>query len=135
VVGLYAKIANSLEYRHTVESGKQIDPRVYQEANGQAKHIITQMNNLIPGMTLGPFFIELIACNLFYTEDQATKDKQPAEKNAKDKEEALRNEGRNEALAGGGRRDEGRAPPRDNNRTTTPHQVLHPTSQQLKLPI
>ena len=73
VVGLYVKIANSLEYRQAVKTAKQIDPRVYQETNERAKHIVSSMNNLIPGMTLGPFIIEPVACSLFYIAEKRTR--------------------------------------------------------------
>jgi hypothetical protein len=67
VISLYVKITKNLDYRKVVQEG-------YQEANVRARHVITTMNNLIPGMTtLGNFIIESIACRHFYIEDQATK--------------------------------------------------------------
>jgi hypothetical protein len=66
---------------------------------------------LIPGMTLGAFVIEPVACSLFSVEDRATQDKRRSDRNPRD-DSAVRN-------AAMGRRDEGRAPPRDNPRTDT----------------
>jgi hypothetical protein len=83
VVGLYVKIANSLEYRRAVKDGKQIDPLAYETANRQARHIIATMNNMIPGMTLGPFVIEPVACGLFHPKDRVAKDKRQPDKKLK----------------------------------------------------
>jgi hypothetical protein len=131
VICLYAKVANCMEYRLAVRDGKQIAPRVYEEANGRARHIITQMNNLIPTMTLGRFVIEPLACHLLYQNDQATNDKKRAEKKSREKDAASRTDGRNdprtEGRIGGGRRDEGRAPPpRENNRNNNPSSAAPP---------
>ncbi len=118
VVGLYVKIANSLDYRQAVKTNKQIDPRVYQEANERAKHIVSSMNNLIPGMTLGPFVIEPVACRLFYVADRIHKDKPKLDKKPKD-DLAARHPGRTDGRPGGGLRGEGRTPPRNNINTET----------------
>ena len=120
VVGLYVKIANSLEYRRAVIDGKQIDPRAYETANGQARHIIATMNNMIPGMTLGPFVIEPVACGLFHPKDRVTKDKRQPDKKPKDDPAAARTSGRTDGPRNGsGRRDDGRTTTRDNPRTDT----------------
>jgi hypothetical protein len=69
VLGLYVKIANSMEYRQAVKSGKAISPLVYQNANTQAKHVMMSLNNIVPTMTLGPFIYEQKECGLFYDKD------------------------------------------------------------------
>jgi hypothetical protein len=118
-VGLYVKIANSLDYRRAVKDGKQIDHLAYETANGQARHIIATMNNMIPGMTIGPFVINPVACGLFHTKDRAAKDKRQPDKKLKDDPAAARTSGRTEGRTGSGRRDDGRTPSRDNTRSDT----------------
>lgn len=81
-MGFYVKIAKSLEYCRAVKDKKLIEPRIYQETNGQARHIISSMNNMIPGMTLGIFVIKPIPCRLTYIKDQVTKDKCQPDKNS-----------------------------------------------------
>ena len=122
VVALYVKIGNNLEYRQAVKAKKQISPKAYDEANERARNIVRTMGNLIPGLTLGNFIIEPIACRNFYVEDKETQDKRRADQKAEDREAARRERDAAPRAAGGGgggRRDEGRtsAPPqRDNNR-------------------
>jgi hypothetical protein len=118
VVGLYVKIANSLEYRRAVKDKKEIDPRVYQEANGRARHIISSMNNLIPEMAFSIFVIEPVTCGLFHIEDQATKDKRQTDKKPKD-DPVVGSAGHTEGCTGGGRRDDSRASPRDKTCSNT----------------
>jgi hypothetical protein len=119
VVGFYVKIANSLDYRRAVKDGKQIDPLAYETTNGQARHIVATMNNMIPGMTLGPFVIEPVACGLFHTKVRAAKDKRQPDKKLKDDPAAPRASGCTEGRTGSGRRDDGCTPSRDNTRTNT----------------
>ncbi len=90
IIAQYVKIANNLEYRIAVQEDKQINPRAYQEANERARHVIRTMNNIIPGMTLGHLIVESRACSNFYIEDQATKDKHRAERQAQERTTATR---------------------------------------------
>jgi hypothetical protein len=78
VLGLYVKIANSMEYRQAVKSGKAISPLVYQNANTQAKHVMASLNNVVPTMTLGPFIYEQKECALFYDKDATPSPAAPA---------------------------------------------------------
>ena len=112
ILAQYVKIANNLEYRIAVQDGKQIDPRAYQEANERARHVIRTMNNVIPGMTLGHLIIESRACSHFYIEDQATKDKRRAERQAQERTLATRPTQRDFT---GSRRDETRTSHRNSN--------------------
>jgi hypothetical protein len=77
------------------------------------------MNNMIPGITLGPFVIEPVACGLFHPKDRVTKDKRQPDKKLKDDPAAARTSGRTEGRNGSGRRDDGRTTTRDNPRTDT----------------
>jgi hypothetical protein len=119
VVGLYVKIANSLEYCRAVKDGKQIDPLAYETANGQARHIIATMNNMNTGMTLSPFVIQPVACGLFHPKDRVTKDKRQPDKKLKVYPAAARTSGCTERRNGSGRRNDGRTTPHDNPRTNT----------------
>jgi hypothetical protein len=120
VAGLYLKVANSLVYCQAVKASKQIDPHIYQEAFRWARHIISSMNNLIPGMTLRIFVIEPVDCHLFCANDWDIKDRSRADKKAKDMEEALCNDGPNKGHLGGGWRNERRAPHNNNSAPGAP---------------
>jgi hypothetical protein len=114
VVRLYIRIANSLEYCQAVKAKKQINPCVYEEASRRVRHIISSMNNLIPGITLGNFIIKPIACGLFYIEDRATKDKWKKRYT--------------KVCTGGRPHNKGGAPPCDNNCTATQGAPAWPAS-------
>jgi hypothetical protein len=107
------------EDRRAVKDGKQIDPLAYETAKGQARHIIATMDNMIPGMTLGPFVIKPAACGLFHTKDRAAKDKRQPDEKLNDDPAAARTLGHTKGRTGSGRRDYGRTPSRDNTRADT----------------
>jgi hypothetical protein len=79
VVALYVRIANSLEYRQAVKSGKHIDPRAYVEANLKAQHVVANANDMIFRMNISSFIIQPTETRLFII-DAPTKnsDKKPA---------------------------------------------------------
>lgn len=116
VIAVYVRIANNLKYRLAVQDGKQINPQAYKDANEKARHVITTMNNLIPGVTLGHLLTEPSACKHFYLGDQANKEKQRAEKLLANQ---LTNQQRNENRTGGPRREQERSNPRNNTRPNT----------------
>jgi hypothetical protein len=104
VLALYVQIANNQEYRSAVQLGSAISPQAYEEANESARHVITTMNNLIPGMIMGHLIMEPLACKFFYSPAVAAR-------------QALGATQRNDGLraGSGSRRDEARPSARNNN--------------------
>ena len=74
------------------------------------------MNNLIPGMTLGHFIIEQVACRHFYRDESVIRDRRRADTTG---QERISSTPRTDSRTGGARRDEPRNPPRTNNCTAT----------------